>query len=53
MTPNGVCGLPLERGTEYCFENSKRNPLEVGAARASLKNRRGRGNGEESDSGGE
>ena len=48
-TSDGICGLPLERGTEFRFENGERDPLEVGAARTSLKNRAGRGESEERD----
>jgi hypothetical protein len=53
VTPNSVCRLPLEWETESRFENGKGDPLEVGAARTSLKNRAGRGEGEEGDSGSE
>jgi len=52
VTSNGVCGLPLERESESRFENGKRDPLEVRAARTSLKDRAGRGKGEEGDRGG-
>ena len=51
MTSNGICRLPLERESESCFENGERDPLEVGAARTSLKSRAGRGEGEEGDRG--
>ena len=51
VTSNGIWGLPLERGTEFRSENGERNPLEVGAAGTSLKNRAGRGEGEEGDRG--
>ena len=52
VTSNGICGLPLERESESRFENGKRDPLEVRAARTSLKDRAGRGKGEEGDRGG-
>ena len=51
MTSNCICRLPLERESESRFENGKGDTLEVGAARTSLKNRAGRGEGEEGDSG--
>jgi len=53
VTSNCICGLPLERETESRFENSKGDPLEVGVARTSLKNRARRGEGEEGDGGSE
>jgi len=53
VTSNGVCRLPLEWESQSRFKNGKRNPLEVGTARTSLKNRTGRGEGEEGDGGGE
>jgi len=51
VTSNGICGFPFERGSSYRFENGERDPLEVGAASTSLKNRAGRGQGEEGDRG--
>ena len=51
MTSNSICRLPLERGTEFRFENGESVPLEVGHARTSLKSRTGRDKGEEGDRG--
>ena len=51
MTSNGICGLPYERGSEFRSENGERDPLEVGVARTSLKNRARGGEGEEGDRG--
>ena len=51
VTSNGICGLPLEWGTKFRSEDGGMDPLEVGAARTSLKNRAGRGKGEEGDRG--
>jgi len=53
VTSNRICGLPLEWESELRFENGKGAALEVGAARASLKNRTGQGEGEEGESGSE
>ena len=51
VSTSGICGLPLERESESRFKNGERDPLEVGAARASLKNRSGRGEGGQGDGG--